>query len=138
MFSGRYTRDTSISYKIRCAVERLEESLVRLTEVALVTECSFVDSPGSVREVFESSLVSRSDRHFFSACSKIAPSVSKVFLGGGSIVTLPRSHKTARSRCRTAQARNRDCFDASNSSRSSWIASGVALISIKCSHEHLS
>jgi hypothetical protein len=42
-------------YEIRCAVERLEETLVRLTEVALVTECGFVDSPGSVREIFESS-----------------------------------------------------------------------------------
>lgn len=45
----------SISYKIRCAIERLEKSLMRLTEVALVTECRFVDSSGSVREVFESS-----------------------------------------------------------------------------------
>jgi hypothetical protein len=39
----------SISYKIRCAIERLEESLMRLTEVALVAECRFVDSSGGVR-----------------------------------------------------------------------------------------
>ena len=54
--------------------------------------------PGSLRAV------SRSDRHFFSACSRIAPSRSKVFLDGGSIVRLPRSHKSARSRWRIAQA----------------------------------
>ena len=47
--------ERSISYKIRCAIERLEESLVRLTEVALVIECRFVNSPGGVRQVFESS-----------------------------------------------------------------------------------
>jgi hypothetical protein len=57
-----------------------------------------------------------------------APSASKVFCAGGSITTFPSSDKMARIRCKTAQARNRDCFEHSNSSRSSWIASGVTLI----------
>ena len=36
-------------------MERFEESLVRWTEVALLTESRFVDSFGGVRQVFESS-----------------------------------------------------------------------------------
>jgi hypothetical protein len=40
--------------KLRCAIERFKERLMRLTEVALAAECRFVDSFGGVRQVFES------------------------------------------------------------------------------------
>jgi hypothetical protein len=46
-------------------------------------------------------------------------------LGRDGIAALPSSERTNRSRCRTFQARNRLCFDASKSSSKSWIALGV-------------
>src|ERR1700686_2723802 len=64
-------------------------------------------------------------KDFVRACSKAAPSASKVFWAGGGIVTFPASERTNRSLCKTFQARNRLCFDASNSSSRSWIAFGV-------------
>src|SRR6202040_3580761 len=57
--------------------------------------------------------------------SNASPSASKVFWAGGGIVTFPASLRTERSLCKTFQARNRLCFDASNSSSRSWIAFGV-------------
>jgi hypothetical protein len=44
--NGIYFIFIPVLNSFRCAIERLEESLVRLTEVALVTECGFVDSSG--------------------------------------------------------------------------------------------
>jgi hypothetical protein len=51
--SPAYGSTRSASYEITSPVERLEESLMRLTEVDLVTNCRFVDSPCSVRKVFK-------------------------------------------------------------------------------------
>ena len=52
-------------------------------------------------------------------------SASKVFWAGGGIATFPGSERPWRSLCKTFQARNRLCFDASSSSSKSWIAFGV-------------
>jgi hypothetical protein len=38
----------STSFEITSPFERFEKGLMRLTEVALVTECCFVDSSGGV------------------------------------------------------------------------------------------
>jgi hypothetical protein len=69
----------------------------------------------------------RKCKDFVRACSKTSPSASKVFWAGGRIVTFPASDRTERSLCKTFQARNRLCFDASNSS-SKTIAMASALI----------
>jgi hypothetical protein len=45
----------STSYEITSSIERFQKCLVRLTKVALVTECRFVDSFCGLRQVFESS-----------------------------------------------------------------------------------
>jgi hypothetical protein len=87
---------------------------VRLTEVALVTECRFVDSFGSIGATERNAELAipnlelivmplqaqlpRSDRHFVKARSKDAPSASKVFLRGISMVGRARSPKIARNR----------------------------------------
>src|SRR5580700_11017867 len=64
-------------------------------------------------------------KDFVRACSKASPSASKVFWAGGGIATFQPRNRTKRSLCKTFQARNRLCFDASNSSSRSWIAFGV-------------
>jgi hypothetical protein len=46
----------------------------------------------------------------------LRPSASKVFWAGGRIATFPSLGKNQPSRCKTFQARNRLCFDASSSS----------------------
>ena len=47
----------SRSYAVgSCAIERLEESLVCLTEIARAAEGRFVDSPGGVHQFFKRSL----------------------------------------------------------------------------------
>src|SRR3984957_691670 len=64
-------------------------------------------------------------RDFVKACSRASPSASKVFWAGGGIATFPASERIKRSLCKAFQARNRLCFEASNSSSKSWIAFGV-------------
>src|ERR1700730_13009124 len=59
------------------------------------------------------------------AFSKISPSASNVLCAGGGIATFPSSDRSNGSLCKTFQARNRLCFDASSSSSKSWIAFGV-------------
>jgi hypothetical protein len=73
---------------------------------------------------------------FVKACSKASPSASNVFWAGGGIATFPASERIKRSLCKAFQARNRLCFEASNSSSKSWIAFGVIDIEL-CSSEHL-
>src|SRR5580693_2505630 len=67
----------------------------------------------------------RIESRFASSEDRLIPSASKVFWAGGGIATFPASERTERSLCKTFQARNRLCFDASNSSSKSWIAFGV-------------
>jgi hypothetical protein len=59
------------------------------------------------------------------ACSKASPSASNVFWAGAGMEMFPASERIERSLCKTFQARNRLCFEDSNSSRRSWIAFGV-------------
>jgi hypothetical protein len=49
----------------------------------------------------------------------------KGLLAGDGMAASPRSERTDRSPCNTFQARNRLCFEDSNSSSKSWIAFGV-------------
>jgi hypothetical protein len=64
-------------------------------------------------------------KDFVKACSNASPSASNVLWTGDGIATFPTSERTNRSLCKTLQARNRLCFEASHSSSKSWIAFGV-------------
>ena len=73
-----------------------------LIQVELIPEYTWWPNAALSTRLAESAkslrAIARSFRHFVRVRSKIAPSASKVFWGGGSMATFPSSDKTARSR----------------------------------------
>jgi para-aminobenzoate synthetase/4-amino-4-deoxychorismate lyase len=73
-----------------------------LIQVELIPEYTWWPNAALSTRLAESAkslrAIARSFRHFGRVRSKIAPSASKVFWGGGSMATFPSSDKTARSR----------------------------------------